>query len=195
VRGDAAETARRILAAPTLFRAGIAADLLGQAAFILVALALYRLLKGVDRTLAALMVILLVVQIPLAYAAEVHRLGVLDILDGAGPVAAVGEAQRNAQVAMSLASWDNGMLVTEIFMGLWLFPLAILIWGSGFLPRVLGVLLVIAGFAYLADSLTWLLLPAYGQAVGRIAGKLRPLELATPLWMLIMGAKDRPLTA
>jgi hypothetical protein len=93
VRGDAAETARRILASQTLFRGGIAADLLGQAAFILVALALYRLLKGVDRTMAALMVILLVVQIPLAYAAEVHRLAVLDILDGAGPAAALGEAR------------------------------------------------------------------------------------------------------
>jgi hypothetical protein len=193
VRGDAAETARRILASPTLFRSGIVADLLGQAAFIVVALALYRLLKGVDRLLAALMVVLLVVQIPLAYAAEVHRLAVLDILDGAGPVAVLGAAARNAQVTMSLASWDNGMLVTEIFMGLWLFPLAILIWRSGFLPRFLGVLLVLAGFAYLADALTWLLLPAYGHAVGRIAGKLRPLELALPLWLLFMGAKDRPL--
>jgi len=116
VRGDAAETARRILASPALFRGGIVADLLAQAAFILLALALYRLFKGVDRTLAALMVILLVVQIPLAYAAEVHRLDVLDILDGAGPGAALGEAQRIAQATMSLASWDNGMLVTEIFM-------------------------------------------------------------------------------
>jgi hypothetical protein len=186
VRGDAAETARRILASPTLFRAGIVADLLGQAAFIVVAFALYRLLKGVDRPMAALMVVLLVVQIPLAYAAEVHRLDVLDILDAAGPAA----AQRGM---MSLASWDNAMLVTEIFMGLWLFPIAILIWRSGFLPRFLGVLLFVAGLAYLADSLTWLLLPAYGHAVGGIAGKIRPLELAMPLWLLIMGAKDRPL--
>jgi hypothetical protein len=94
---------------------------------------------------------------------------------------------------MSFASWDNAMLVTEIFMGLWLFPIAILIWKSAFLPRFLGVLLLVAGFAYLADALTWLLLPAYGHAVGRIAGKLRPLELAMPLWLLIVGAKDRPL--
>jgi len=193
VRGDAAATARKILASETLFRAGIVADLLGQAAFILVALLLYRLLKGVDKKLAALMVILLVVQIPLAFAAEVHRLGVLELLDGAGPAAALGEAQRNAQMMLSLASFSNGMLVTEIFMGLWLFPLGILIWRSGFLPRFLGVLLFLAAFAYLADTLTWQLLPAYGHAVGRIAGRLRPPELATPLWMLILGAKDRPL--
>ena len=94
---------------------------------------------------------------------------------------------------MSLDSFSDGMLVTEIFMGLWLFPLGVLIWRSGFLPRFLGVLLFIAGFAYLADTLTWLLLPVYGHAVGRIAGQLRPLELVTPLWMLVMGARDRPL--
>ncbi|HKB70345.1 MAG TPA: DUF4386 domain-containing protein [Thermoanaerobaculia bacterium] len=193
VRGDAAATARRILASETLFRGGIVADLLGQAAFILVALALYRLLRGVNKVLAVLMVILLVVQIPLAFAAEIHRLAVLNILDGAGPAAAFSEAQRNAQVMMSLDSFSDGMLVTEIFMGLWLFPLGVLIWRSGFLPRFLGVLLFIAGFAYLADTLTWLLLPVYGHAVGRIAGQLRPLELVTPLWMLVMGARDRPL--
>lgn len=193
VRGDAAATARKILASETLFRAGIVADLLAQAAFILVALALYRLLKGVDRNLAALMVILLVVQIPLAFAAEVHRLAVLNLLDGASPASAFGEAQRNAQMMMSLDSFSDGMLVTEIFMGLWLFPLGILIWRSGFLPRFLGLLLFVAALAYFAEAVTWLLLPAYGHAVGKIAGKLRPLELVTPLWMLIMGARDRPL--
>src|SRR5512135_2947538 len=193
VRGNAAATARKILASETLFRAGIVADLLGQTAFILVALALYRLLKDVDRNLAALMVILLVVQIPLAFAAEVHRLAVLNVLSGTGPAAAFGESQRNAQMMMSLDSFSDGMLVTEIFMGLWLFPLGILIWRSGFLPRFLGLLLFVAAFAYLADTVTWLLLPAYGHAVGKIAGKLRPLELVTPLWMLIMGARDRPL--
>lgn len=193
VRGNAAATAAKILASPTLFRAGIVADLLAYPAFILVALALHRLLKGVDRTLAALMVILLVLQVPLAYAAEVHHLAVLKILDPAGPAAVFTEAQRNAQVMLSLASYGSTMLVNEIFMGLWLFPLGILIWKSEFLPRFLGVLLFLAAFGYLADALTFLLFPAYGHTVGRIAGQLRALELVTPLWMLILGAKDRPL--
>lgn len=181
VRGDAAATAKNILASATLFRGAIVADLLSQAAFILIAMALYRLLKGVDKPLAALMVILLVVQIPLAYAAEVHHLAALKILDASGPAAAFAVAQRNAQMMLSLSSYGDSMLVTEIFMGLWLFPLAILIWRSEFLPRFLGVLLGIAGFAYLADAITYLLFPAYGPAVGKIAGQLRALELVTPL--------------
>jgi hypothetical protein len=193
VHGNAAATAHNILASPTFFRSGMVADLICHALFILVALALYRLLKGVDRTLAALMVILLVVQVPLAFVAEVGRLNALKLLDGAGPAAAFSEAQRNALMMVSLSSYSNGMLVDEIFMGLWLFPLGLLIFRSDFLPRFLGVLLFLAGLAYVAESITWLLVPAYGDLVSRFASPVRALELVTPLWLLIVGAKDRPL--
>lgn len=193
VHGNAAATAHNLLASETLFRSGVVADLVSQALFILVALVLYRLLKGVDRTLAALMVILLVVQVPLAFLAEVRHLDALKFLDGTGSMGVFSEAQRNALMMAALGSYGSGMLVDEIFMGLWLFPLAILIYRSGFLPRILGVLLLVAGFAYLAESLTWLLVPAYGPVVDRFAPPLRALELAAPLWLLIMGAKDQPL--
>ena len=193
VHGNAAATAHNILASETLFRSGIVADLIGQAGFIFVALALYRLLKGVDKTLAALMVILLVVSIPITFLAEVNHLDILKLLDSTGPAAAFSEAQRNAQMMASLDSYRNGILVAEIFWGLWLFPLGLLIFRSGFLPRILGVLLFLAGSAYLAESFTWLLLPAYGHLVARFASPVYALELATPLWLLIMGAKDQPL--
>ncbi len=159
VHGNAAATAHNILPSETLYRSGIVADLLGQALFILVALALHRLLKGVGRTLAALMVILLVVPIPIAFVAEVGHLQVLKVLDGAGPAAAFSEAQRYAQMMVALGSYQNGILVAEIFWGLWLFPLGALVFRSGFLPRILGVLLFVAGIAYLAESITRLLLP------------------------------------
>src|SRR5438034_1533751 len=193
VHDNAAATAHNILASQTFFRSGIVANLIGQAGFILVALALYRLLKGVDKRLAALMVILLVVSIPITFLAEVNHLDILKLLDSTGPAAAFSEAQRNAQMMASLDSYRNGILVAEIFWGLWLFPLGLLIFRSGFLPRILGVLLFMAGLAYLAESFTWLLLPAYGHLVGRFASPVRALELATPLWLLIMGAKDQPL--
>jgi hypothetical protein len=138
------------------------------------------------------MVILLAVSIPITFVAEVNHLAIPKLLDSTGP-AAFSEAQRNARMMASLDSYDNGILVAEIFWGLWLFPLGLLIFRSGFLPRILGVLLFMAGSAYLAESITWLLLPAYGHPVGRFAAPLRALELATPLWLLIMGAKDQPL--
>ena len=193
VDGNAAATAHNILGSETFFRSGIVANLIAQALFILVALMLYRLLKGVDKTLAALMAILLVVSVPITFLAEVHHLAIPKLLDGTGPAAAFSEAQRNAQMMASLDSYDNGILVAEIFWGLWLFPLGVLIFRSGFLPRFLGVLLFIAGFAYLAECFAWLLMPALGPVVGKFASPLRALELAMPLWLLIMGAKDQPL--
>lgn len=194
VRGDAAATAHRILAAPAFFRSGIVADLLGQALFVLVALALYRLLRGAGRLTALLMLILLVVQVPIASLAEVNHLNVLAILTGPG-ASAFGEAQRNAQAMAALGAYDNAISVDEIFMGLWLLPLALLVWRCGFLPRFLAVTLVLAAAGYLAECLTYMLAPAYGHAVSGSVGQLRTLELVTPLWLLIVGAKDRPLAA
>jgi hypothetical protein len=193
VQGNVAATAHRIMASETFFRSGIVADLVGQALFIVLVFVLHRLLKGVDRTLAALMVVLLVVSIPITFLAEVSHLAIPKLLDGTGPASAFSEAQRNAQMAAALDAYDNGILVAQIFWGLWLFPLGLLVFRSGFLPRILGVLLFIAGTAHLAGSVTWLLVPAYGDLVGRYAAPMRALELATPLWLLIMGARDQPL--
>ncbi|HSC47408.1 MAG TPA: DUF4386 domain-containing protein [Gammaproteobacteria bacterium] len=191
--GDPAATAHNILASETLFRSGILADLVSQALFILVGLVLYRLLKGVDKTLAALTVILLLIPIPIVFVGEVHHLSVLTILDANGPAAALSEAQRYIQMSLALDSYDNAILVAEVFWGLWLFPFGWLVFKSGFLPRVLGVLLIVAGCGYAAESVAWLLLPDYGHLVSKVAGPLRALELLTPLWMLIMGAKDKTL--
>jgi len=194
VHGDAAATSRSLLASEAFFRSGIVADLVGQALFIPVALVLYRLLKGSGAMAAALMVILLVVQIPLAFVAEAHHLDALRILDAAGPGRALGEAQRDALAMLALGSYSSVMQVSEIFMGLWLFPLGWLVYRAGFLPRWLGLSLFVAGGAYLADSLAYLLSPSHAQAIGAIASRLRAIELVTPLWLLIMGAKDQPIT-
>jgi len=96
-------------------------------------------------------------------------------------------------VSLSLHSYRDGILVLEIFWGLWLFPLGVLIFRADFLPRTLGVLLIMAGCAWLAESFTWLLIPAYGNVLGRFTSPLSALELLTPLWLLIMGARDHPL--
>jgi hypothetical protein len=69
----------------------------------------------------------------------------------------------------------------------------VLILKSGFLPSFLAVLLFLAGLAYVVEAVTWLLLPGYGAAIGKVAAPLRALELVIPLWLLILGAKDRPL--
>jgi hypothetical protein len=195
VSGNPAATARNIVASEALFRAGIAADLIGVAGFIFVAAALYRLLEGVNRRMAALMVMLIVLSAPIAFVSEVFHLVALRLLDPAGPAAALGEEQRNTVLWLLLGAFDNANLVAEIFWGLWLFPLGLLVIQSHFLPRILGVLLFLAGVAWIAESLTRMVAPDHAHAVEMVTSWLRAFELALPLWLLIMGAKDRPLAA
>jgi hypothetical protein len=192
VSGDPAATARNILASETLFRSGIVANLVSQAGFVLVALALYRLLKHVDALLALLMVIWISISIPIVFVAEAHLLGIPTLLDPTGPAAALSDTGRIAMTALSLRAYSNTIQVAEIFWGLWLIPMGLLIFRSGFLPRFLGVLLFLAATGYLIECVS-LLLPAYGKAVEGIAAPLRALELVIPLWLLIAGAKDQPL--
>jgi len=89
----------------------------------------------------------------------------------------------------------QGFIVAQIFWGLWLFPFGLLVIRSGFIPRVLGFLLFIAGFAYLADSMTALILPSYRHIVNQFAGILEIAEVPIIFWLLIWGAKEHPSRA
>jgi hypothetical protein len=105
------------------------------------------------------------------------------------------QPHREALAMLFLDLHRYGYVVGWIF-GPWLFHLGTLIYGSGFLPRLLGVLLIAAGFGYVVDSITPLLLPGYASVVDRFASI--PLMLGEPaliLWLLIIGAKDQPLRA
>jgi hypothetical protein len=138
------------------------------------------------------MVIWISISIPIVFVAEAHLLGIPTLLDPNGPAAALSDTGRIAMTALSLRAYSNTIQVAEIFWGLWLIPMGLLIFRSGFLPRFLGVLLFLAAMGYLVECVS-ILLPAYGKAVEGIASPLRALELVIPLWLLIAGAKDQPL--
>jgi hypothetical protein len=148
VDGNAAATANNIASSETLFRLGIAGELIGQAAFIFVALALYDLLKGVDRRHASLMVTLIVVSIPIAFLNELNSFAALVLVRGGDFLAIFDKPQRDALAMLFVHLHGRGFVVAEMFWGLWLFPLALLVYKSRFLPRFLGVWLAIAGFAW-----------------------------------------------
>jgi hypothetical protein len=189
VRGDATATAHNIVASETLFRLGIAANLAGQAMFVFVALALYHLLKQVNQRHALLMLVLILVSIPIAFLNEVNSIAALMLARGAGYLSVFDESQRNALAMLFLRLRGGGFDVAEVFWGLWLFPLGLLVYRSGFIPRLLGVLLMAGCFAYLANSFTALVLPQYEAAVSRWASPLQAVELVFMLWLLIMGAR------
>ncbi len=177
-----------------LFRIGIVAELISATIFIFMGLAFYHLLKGVNKKHALLMLTLVLLSVPISFLNELNRVAALTFSNGAHFLSAVDQRHLDALVMAFLHLHGDGLLLAQIFWGLWLFPFGVLVYRSGFLPRILGVLLIPAGLGYVATSLTSLLLPAYGDIVFHIAAVLGGLgEGSTMLWLLIKGAKDQPL--
>jgi len=194
VDGNAAATATNIAAHESLFRFGIVSYLLAAGGWIFVTLALYRLLKGVDQGLAVLMVILggLVV-VPISFLNAVNDVAALLFARGADFLSVFDKPQRNAFVTLFLRLHHHGDLANEIFWGLWLIPLGLLVYRSRFLPRFLGLWLMAGCLGYLAQSFTGFLLPQYEDKVFTYAQPFTISELAFMLWLVIMGAKERRL--
>ena len=188
VHGDATATAGNITAHEMLFRLGIACNLISQVGFIFVALALYELLKGVNQRQAALMLILIFVAIPIALLNELNAVAALLMIRGRDFLAVVDKPQRDALAMLFLNVRAYGFDIAGIFWGLWLFPLGWLVYRSGFIPRVLGVLLMLNTVTSPANTFTSLLAPQYEHVVSRWLMPFGFGELALMFWLLIMGA-------
>jgi hypothetical protein len=195
VSGNATVTANNILAHEMLFRLGMTSELFCATEFIFVVWALYRLLNGVNTTHASLMVILGLVPLPIMFLNVMNEVAALTLFRGADFLSVFDKPQRNAMAILFLWLHGSGIGVSELLWGPFFIPFGLLVMRSGFLPRILGVLLIAVCFGYLADSLTTLLLPSYGAVVSRFAMILTAGELPMMLWLLIVGAKDQPLAA
>ncbi len=193
VSGNAAATASKIQGDEFVFRLGIVSELIGFTGFIFVVRALYRLLVGVNKAQASLMVTLMLVSIPISLVNVLNEFAVLKLVHGGDFLAVFDKPQRDALAMLFLHLHFQGFMVAQVFWGLWLISFGLLVYKSGFLPRILGVLLIIACFGYLANSLG-----AFGvlpNVVSRFVGQLTICELPIILWLLIVGAKDQPLGA
>lgn len=196
VSGDATATADRIRAAESLLRIGIASELYTPVVFIFLVLALYRLFKAVNETLARQMVILgALVSVPIVFLNVLNEIAALILVSGADFLSVFDQRQLDALAYLFFDLHNQGINVVAIFWGLWLFPFGLLVMQSGFIPRILGVLLIIAGFGNLAGSFTTLLLPQYAQLVDQFAMALAFGELPIIFWLLIWGARDQPSSA
>ena len=186
VPGDAAATLRKIASNETLFRLAIVGDVVGQVAFALLAPALYALFRTVDRVQAALLAILVLVPVPIALASVPQLFALLPLAHLAGNATAA------AQAATLLETRAGGVLVAQIFWGLWLIPFGWLTWKSGFLPKVLGPLLAVGSVGYLLDSFGKLLVTGGGAVAALVPACLvvsTVAELAMVGWLLVFGIK------
>jgi len=185
-----AATVTNIAAHESLFRLAMAADLVGAVVLVCMGLAFYRLFERVDRHLAVLVVIFGGVMPALLYLVNsVSDAGALMIVRGADFMAAFDKPQRDALAMMFLELHDHQNTAAEILWGVWLFPLGMLVYRSGFLPRFLGVWLIVNGVTYVLMSLTGILTPTYQDLVGRYGQPALMGELALVLWLLIKGGQ------
>ena len=192
VTGDPAATAHNIASHESLFRLGIFSDLVAATLDIFVVLSLYRLLNGVDRSLATIMAVLGIVDVPIYFMNTLNDFAALLFARGTAFIAVFDPAQRIAMTVLFVNLHHFGAVVNEVFWGLWLLPFGILVYKSGFLPRFLGVWLVLNCFAYLAQNVVGVLVPQYADAVSNVAFPLQFGEIAIMLWLIVMGARVRP---
>ncbi len=189
VPSNPSATAMNMVSHETLFRAGIAAFLVKQVAFLLLPLALFRLLRPVQALAATTMVALAVVSVPIALVSLSSKLDAMEVLTGPYSQSAL-PVELESQAMLFLNAYGNGLLVTTLFWGLWLLPFGYLVMRSGFLPRTLGVFLILGGLGYVTQVFWQILQPATGfpsfvllpAAIG---------EIGICLWLLVVGPRRK----
>ena len=192
VANDAAATASKILGHEMLFRLSILNEVFVAVVFVFLSLAVYRLLSGVNKMQAALMVILgSVLSAPISFLAVVNDLAALAILHAPRYLSVFSKPQLEALALLFLRLHHYVIVIQQISWGLWLLPFGLLVMRSRFLPRILGILLIINGCAYIAMTITAVLAPDYASVVNSIAFIPETGELWIALWLLIKGVKPQ----
>lgn len=189
--GDAARSFAALQAEPGWLRLGIASELAHQTVEVFLVLALYRLFAPVHEGLARLMAVLGLVPIPLAFANVLPELAALMLAEQPAWLAPLPLAQAQSLAYAALRLHGQGLALAGVFWGLWLLPLGRLCLRSGFVARPVGWLLWLAGAAYVLDTVTRLLLPAWRPALEPVLLPMMSAELAVVLWLVIVGARRR----
>ena len=195
VRGNAAATAENILAHETMFRCSIFGDLIGQVIFICLGVAFYRLLRDASKTWALLMLSFVLVSAAVCFVNVLNDIAALIFFRGGDFLVAIDKPQREALAMFFLRLYGHGQFIAEIFWGLWLFPLGLLVYRSEFIPRFIGLWLMINCFGWIVLSFTALFFQDYYNTLFGYSQPVLFGEMALMLWLLIKGAKVPQLAA
>jgi hypothetical protein len=191
VFGDSVTTANNILSSQSLFRVGFMSELLSAMFFVLAAWALYVLLKPVNKNLALLFLLLNLGGVAIECINALNLFTALQLFGGANYLSVFQTDQLQAMAMSFLNSYTNGFMIAQLFFGTWLLPLGYLVYKSRFLPRLLGILLILDFFGVMIWFFQFFLFPGYeilsypGLAVSFVA------EISLSLWLLIKGVKDQ----
>ncbi len=192
VAGDATATANNIMNSELLFRLSMVSNLISQTIFVFLVLSLNRLFKEVNPKHAKLMVTLVTVSVPIAFLNILNLVAAQILVSGVDYLTVFDKNQLNSMMMVFLNLYEHGIFIGGIFWGLWLYPLGLLIFKSKFIPKIIGIFLIIGCFAYLTDSFTSLLFPQYKAIISPIL--IAPLaigEFSIIFWLLIKGVKNQ----
>jgi hypothetical protein len=192
VRGDAVATISKLLSNEFLFRSGIAGNLASSVIFLFLAQTFYRLFKNINENLAKTLVVLVIVQTPVFFISEALNFSALMVAKGE-LMKSFDTIQRQDFVLFFLRTSKYVIIILQIFWGLWLIPLGQLILKSGYLPRIIGILLILAGVCYVIEVMDYILLSEKLSLITHNFAILYSVtELSTVFWLLIKGVKTNP---
>ena len=189
VFGDAVVTANNIMGSELLFRIGFVTWLVSAVFFLLAAWALYVLLKPVNKSLSLLFLLLNLGGVAVESNNMLNLFAALQFCSSAAYLNVFQTGQLQALAMSFLISYENGFMIAQIFYGTWLLPLGYLVYKSRFLPRLLGIVLILDFFFWTSYFFQYFLFPDSGllifpaSLVGFIA------EVSISLWLLIKGVK------
>lgn len=187
---DAGKTLENIVSHETLFRASIAGGVVCYASFIFLIIVLYQLLRSVHETYAKLMAILALMSVPISFFNLIYKYQIVTVINEVGRDYFKDAAIPN--IIMSyLNQYDNGILIVSFFWGIWLLPFGYLVYKSDFLPKVLGIILMLGCFAYLTNFFGNTLSPDYHKMpLGSYLSIIPAVgEIGACLWLLFIGGR------
>lgn len=189
-RTSSAITAQKLLDNEFLFRVGTMLNVLGLVSFILVVLFLYRLFRPVNEHLALLMRTLVLVGIPIAFLLAILKISALLILKSE-VFTSFEQGSMEDLALMLFRISDYGGYMEQLFWGLWLLPFGLLVYRSGFIPKLLGIWLIANGIAYVVLAMLFVLFPEHLKLASTIAFPLLLGEIWIMLWLVIKGVKEK----
>lgn len=191
VAGNATATAGNVVANAGLVRMGVVSDLLDGTFFVFLALTLYILLKDVHKSVARAMLVLVALATGITSLAAVFEFEGLRVATDMSYTSALGVAGSSALVMLLLDLQHYGLLIAQIFFGLWLAPLGYLVYKSaGLLPKWLGRLLIVGAACYIVDLLAAFLVPDFGRTIhGFIVVPCAIAEISMVVYLLVIGVK------
>ena len=192
---NAALTYQNIVQSELLFRFSIVSGIIMSLSFMILPFVLYKLLKKANKTQAKLMVIFVLMSIPISLTNILNKFAVLTLINKPAYLQHIPNTELETQVMLHMDYYSNGIEISQIFWGLWLLPFGYLVYKSGFLPKILGIFLMIGCFGYLTAFFGGFLFENYSKTLFSTLVDIPSSigEIGICLWLLIMGTNKMSL--